>query len=304
MAAKFSPETIEPGRYSIDAGTAEISEDPFTAGAWLLTVNGAESSQLNPEDPTVLGFEYMRWAAAVIAHRFDPSDTRAPLRMLHLGAAGCTMARWVAALYPNSKQTAVENDAGLAALARDRFGLPRSPALRIRVAEAGEVLATARPDSRDVVMRDVFADTRTPENLTGVEAAEAAASMVGPTGVYLVNFGGGPSLGDAREEAATLTQVFPVVAAIADPAMFKGRRRGNIIFAASHAPLTSDTLGGHAGLVRTLITDPVPAHLKLRGKQNVQNRSAVDELSAFIGSAAVRRSDRFSLSTKTGETDR
>ncbi|HEY4614382.1 MAG TPA: spermidine synthase, partial [Citricoccus sp.] len=125
---------IEAGTYPIDAGTAQILPDPFTDGAWLLTLNGAESSQLNPDNPLDLGFEYMRWIAAVVMHRWDP---QAPLRILHLGAAGCTLARWAAAWYPDSRQTAVELDAGLAALARERFALPRAPRLRIRVGEAG-----------------------------------------------------------------------------------------------------------------------------------------------------------------------
>lgn len=67
---KTSPADITPGHYQIDSGVAVITEDPFTAGAWLLMINGAESSQINVDHPTELGFEYMRWAAAVITHRF------------------------------------------------------------------------------------------------------------------------------------------------------------------------------------------------------------------------------------------
>lgn len=261
---KHSPVDIVPGVYPIDAGTAEISEDPFTPGCWLLTINGAESSQLNPDQPTVLGFEYMRWIAAVIEHRFT-TDT--PLKVLHLGAAGCTLARWITALYPGAHQTAVEYDAGLAALARDRFGLPRAPALKIRVAEAGEVLAAGYPDTRDVIIRDVFADDdagrpTTPAHLTGVEPAQHAARQLGAHGVYLVNYGGGPGMSEALVEQQALAEVFAHVVAIADPAMFKGRRRGNVIFACSQSPLTVTELGGESALTRALLSDPVPAQLR------------------------------------------
>jgi spermidine synthase len=257
---------IEPGVYPIDSGTAEILRDPFTDGAWLLKLNGAESSQLNLRDPLDLGFEYMRWIAAVVMHRWAPE---VPLRILHLGAAGCTLARWAAAWYPDSRQTAVELDAGLAALARDRFALPRAPRLRIRVGEAGEVLAGAREASRDVIVRDVFAgsapeDQATPGHLMGLDAARQARRVLGADGIYLVNHGGGPDLTAARREAATLSAVFGTVVAIADPQMLKGRRRGNIVFAATDDRITARDGGGalsRDALVRHLLADPLPARL-------------------------------------------
>ena len=222
-----------------------------------------ESSQLNPGQPLEMGFEYMRWAAAVMMHRWTP-DT--PLRVLHLGGAGCTLARWARAWFPDSRQTAVELDAGLALAARERFGLPRAPALRIRVEEAGATLAGAHPDSRDVIIRDVFAGTGpsdqiTPPHLTGLEAAEAAARTVGTGGLYLVNFGGGPDLTLARREVSTLRQSFATVGVIADSQMLKGRRRGNIILAACQDELTRPAAGGRDGLVRHLLADPLPARL-------------------------------------------
>lgn len=252
---------LEPGVFPIDAGTAEILRDPFTDGAWLLKLNGAESSQINPETPLDLGFEYMRWMAAVVMHRWEPD---AGLRILHLGGAGCTLARWAAEWFPQARQTAVELDAGLAALARERFALPRAPQLRIRVGEAGEVLAGAHEGSRDVIIRDVFAgdtakDQSTPGHLLGVEAARAAARVVGD-GIYLVNHGGGPDLSAARQEAATLREAFSTVAALADPQMLKGRRRGNIVFAASNGPLTGGGTRRDA-LVRHLLSDPLPTRL-------------------------------------------
>jgi spermidine synthase len=252
---------IVPGVFPVDAGTAEILPDPWTEGSWLLTLNGAESSQLNPDAPLELGFSYMRWMAAVVVHRWEPD---APLRILHLGGAGCTLARWATARYPNARQTAVELDAGLAALARERFALPRAPQLRIRVGEAGEVLAGAHPASRDVVIRDVFAgtgreDQSTPGHLLGVEAARQAARVVGD-GLYLVNHGGGPDLRDARREAATLREAFSTVAAIADPPMFKGRRRGNIVFAATNGTLTGPGVR-HEALAHHLLADTESARL-------------------------------------------
>ncbi|WP_168186108.1 spermidine synthase [Auritidibacter sp. NML130574] len=278
---KTSPADITPGHYQIDSGVAVITEDPFTAGAWLLMINGAESSQINVDHPTELGFEYMRWAAAVITHRFS-TDTR--LRFLHLGAGGCTMARWAAAVYPDSRQTAVDDDATLVNLVREHCGLPRAPRLTIRAAEAGEVLATGATGSRDVIFRDVFAQDQdtghqvTPEHLTGLEATEEAARILGPDGVYLINYAGPTGLADARSEVATLREVFSEVILISDPSMFKSRRRGNMIFAASNAEIPRAELGGLVGLQRAVLADPLPAHLRWKAR----------ELDDFCAGAAPR----------------
>lgn len=258
---------ITPGTYAISSGVATIEPDPWTDGVFLLRVNGVESSQLNPDRPDTLGFEYMRWAAAVLTHRFAP-DT-APLRVLHLGGAGCTFARWVAHAYPGAHQLAVEFDSGLAALAREQFDLPRAPQLKIRVGEAGQVLAGLRDATREVVFRDVFAPASsapdaphvTPVHLTGLDAAAHAARVLTPGGAYVLNIGGGPDLTSVRREVAALTAAFAHVEVMADPAMLKGRRRGNVIAAASDRPLTRDDLGGRAGLARALRSDALPAQL-------------------------------------------
>src|SRR5260370_3514582 len=46
-----------------------------------------------------------------------------PLRVLHLGGGGLTLARYVAATRPGSRQLAVESDAALAELVRRRLPL-------------------------------------------------------------------------------------------------------------------------------------------------------------------------------------
>lgn len=272
-AADAEPEGIVPGVHAISHGTAEIREDPYEPGAFVLYVNGVESSPLDPDHPERMGFEYMRWAAAAVrAHWPDP----VPLRALHLGGAGCALARWVDHAHPGSHQTAVEIDAGLAALARERFGLPRAPALRIRVADAAHVLATARPASRDLVIRDVFAPDPadltgarhiTPPALTGLAAAQAAARVLAPGGLYVLNVGGGPDLGTVRADVAAVVAAFEHVEVIADPPMLKGRRRGNVIVAASDVPVARSAADAPAGadprdaLARALRTDAFPVRL-------------------------------------------
>ncbi|TSD98500.1 spermidine synthase [Gordonia rubripertincta] len=241
-----------PGRHVIDTGVAELARDTI-AGGWLLTVNGAHSSHIDPDDATVLDFEYLRQMAAVIAERRPTSDR---LRVLHLGGAACALARYLDHQYPDARQVAVEVDGELARLVREWFDLPRAPKLRIRVGDAREVVTSLQPGTREVIVRDAFAGDRTPAHLTTREFTSAVRDVLVPGGLYLANCGDSRDLAGARAEAATVASVFEHLMLIADAAMFKGRRTGNIVIVGSDAPLDAS-----ATLVRTLLSDPLPAQI-------------------------------------------
>ena len=243
--------TPVPGTYRIDTGTAVLAEDDV-AGGWLLTVNGAQSSHIHP-DPTVVDFEYMRQMAALIETRHARSDR---LRVLHLGGAACALARLLAARYPDARQVAVEIDAELARLVREWFDLPRSPLLRIRVGDAREVTSSLTEATRDVVIRDAFVGARTPRHLTSTQFTAQVHRVLAPGGMYLANCGDGRDLSVARAEVATVASAFTHVAVVADPAMLKGRRTGNVVVAGSDRPIDATP-----ALVRTLLSDPQPAHV-------------------------------------------
>lgn len=251
--------TLMLGSYPIDTGLAEIEQDPYGDNRYILKINGVPSSHVDLDDPGYLDFEYMRWMEPAFTLGFPTEvfDGRArKLRVLHLGGGGCSMARWVAATYENARQVVVELDAKLAELVRTRFEVPRAPLVRLRVGDATQVLPTLSDDSRDVIIRDVFAGSTTPRELTTVDYAKQAQRVLDQDGVYLINCGDTSDLAGARGEAATLLSVFEHVAMIADPPMLKGRRYGNIVFLASDAPLT---LG--ASFEKNLRTAPLPAQL-------------------------------------------
>ncbi|QNG20478.1 spermidine synthase [Rhodococcus triatomae] len=242
-----------PGVYPIDTGTCELVADSLHPQGWVVKVNGVESSHVNLSDPQRLDFEYMRWIAMLVRERW-PVDAR--LRALHLGGGACSLARHVAAVYPQSRQVVVEIDGKLAELVRTWFDLPRAPRLRIRVGEAREVTESLTEATRDLVIRDVFAGEVTPEPLTTLEFTRHVRRVLAPGGMYVVNCGDHRDLTTARREAATLGAVFTHTVAVADPAMLKGRRYGNIVLAGSDAPL-----GRSPGLARDLLGGAVPAHV-------------------------------------------
>jgi spermidine synthase len=249
----------------------ELQRRPDDPTGVTVVVNGVPSSHLDLVDPTRLDFEYMQQMAVVVDRMAPPG---APLRVVHLGAAGCTMARYVHATRPGSHQLAVELDAALAELVRGWFDLPRAPALRIRAGDARSELES-RPDaSADVVIRDVFAGDVTPAHVRTVEFTRAAARVLTTGGVYLANCADRPPLQTARAEVATLRAVFADVVAIAEPGQLKGRRYGNLVLAGSDAP----GLLGSADVARAIRSLPAPTRV-LHG----------DELAAFVGDAAPLR---------------
>lgn len=263
------------GMYPISTGTAELVPDGDSPDGWLLKINGVQSSHIVLGEPLRLDFEYMRWIVAIAEDRFDP-ERQTRLRALHQGGGGCSMPRYFAARYPDARQVVVELDAKLAEYVRRWFDLPKAPFVRVRVGDAREVTESLTPATRDVVIRDVFAGSLTPDPLTTVEFIEASARLLDAGGLFLANIGSAPDHVTARIEAAAVAAVFPHTGIVADPAMLKGRRYGNIVVAGSATPIP-----GSPALRRRLLGGALPAHFW-----------DDSQVRAWIGSAAPRRDPR------------
>lgn len=229
--APGDPASADGSSIPIESGLARLERE--VDGGVTLFVNGVPSSHHYPE-PDRLMFEYLRWALLVIEHAVVPHER---VRIAHLGAAGCSLARAVAAVRPQAHQVAVEIDPVLASAVREWFDLPPSPQLRIRVGDALAELERFPAGRFDIVVRDAFAGDRTPRQLTTAHTAARVAEVVGSAGLYLANCADGPPLRDLADEITTLRSVFPHVAAIAEPAVTKGRRYGNVLLVAGFREL-------------------------------------------------------------------
>ncbi|MFJ5926405.1 spermidine synthase [Kitasatospora sp. NPDC092948] len=258
--SRTTPAPAVPGRAhtegpltaTVASGTAELRPDRDRPHAWELVLDGAPQSLVDLADPTHLGFEYQRR----IGHLIDlAAPARQPISVLHLGGGALTLARYTAATRPRSRQQVAEIDTALTELVRTELPLDRGWQIRVRGGDARAVLVRTPEGSTDLVIADVFAGARVPAHCATVEFAQLAASALTGAGRYVANITDGGQLAFARAQAATLLAVFPEVCLIADPAVLRGKRFGNLVLAAAHTPLPL------TDLTRRLAADPAQARL-------------------------------------------
>lgn len=219
-----------------DGSLARVVPSRF-AGGWELEVAGTPQSHVDLDDPTHLHFEYVARMGALIDRLRMPGQ---PLTAIHLGGGALTLPRYVAHTRPGSRQQVIELEQPLIDLVRAELPLPRGAQVRVRIGDAREVAAKLPPGlqgAADLVVSDVFAGAQTPAHLTTVEYYGILAGLLAPGGVLLVNVADGAGLAFARRQVATVRAVLPEAIVLAEVQTLKGRRFGNLVIAASAAPL-------------------------------------------------------------------
>jgi len=214
----------------VDFGVAELLEDRDRPGAWTLVLDEYPQSYVDLGDPGHLEFEYVRRLACVV-------DLLAPLRdpitVMHLGGGGLTLPRYVVATRPRSMQRVVERDAALIDFVRRELPLPRNADLRVRAYDARRAVEQTPAGRFDLLVTDVYSGARVPGAFGTVEFLTEAARILHPDGVYAVNIADGAPLVYARAQVATLAAVFPELCLLAEPAILRGRRFGNLVLVAA-----------------------------------------------------------------------
>ena len=242
------PDAPPPG----DGGQVELLGDLDRPRAFMLLTGGVPQSHVDLDDPRHLELEYVRR----LGHVLDlaaPAGT--PLRVLHLGGGALTLARYVAATRPASRQVAAESDAEVARLVRRRLPLSQPGRITVRVADARAVLEQVGEGSFDIVITDAFAGPRTPAHLTSAEFTAAAARALAPSGIYAANIGDGPPLAHTRGRVAAVRAVFRHACVIAEAAVLRGSAFGNLVVAAADHELPLTELAARAA------AGPCPARL-------------------------------------------
>lgn len=248
-------------------GRVEFLADADRPGGWLLTIDRIRQSYVDLDDPTYLDFEYVQVFADVLECLPD-----GPLAVTHVGGGACTLARYVAHARPGSSQIVLEPDAGLTEQVRARLPFARQARIRIRPVDGRTGVQALRDASADVLVLDAFHGGRVPPELTGREFMAQVARVLRPDGLLLVNIADGPPLLYTKRLLTTIRAVLPGAVAVADPAVLRGRRFGNVVLAASRATLPTDDIR------RAAARAPFP-RVVLAGRELVNFAGGAAELS-------------------------
>ena len=206
-------------------------------GGVTVVKDGQPQSYVQPDDPTLLVFEYVQHLGLVI----DLLPT-GRLAVTHVGGGALTLARYVEATRPGSPQIVLEPDARLTELVRHEIPLPRRHRIRVRAVDGSTGVPALADGSADVVVTDAYAAGRVPAELTHTAYVGQVARVLRPDGVALWNLADEPGLRWVARVVATLRLHLPQVAVVATHEVLKGRRFGNVVAVASFEPLPLDEL--------------------------------------------------------------
>ncbi|MFP5282039.1 MAG: spermidine synthase [Actinomycetes bacterium] len=218
-----------PGRPDV-----RLLSDRSRARAYTLRVGGADQSYVDLDDPRRLEFDY-------VARLADALDVWAPagqrLAVAHLGGAGLTLPRYLAATRPSSAQVVFEPDRELTAFVRTHLPLPARSGIKIREIDGRSGVAALRESYADAVVIDAFAGSRVPAELTTAALFADVRRVLRRPGLLLVNLTDRGPFAYGRRVLAGVGLSFPHVALATEPATLRGRRFGNAVIVASDVPL-------------------------------------------------------------------
>lgn len=210
----------------------------------MLALGHQDASYVDLADPEHLEWPYVRRIGDVV-DVFRPAGSA--IEAVHLGGGAATLARYVEATRPRSRQVVVEREIAVVEVAREHRGLRTHPRLRVRVGDAAALLPK-RPDaSVDLVITDAFdRPSEIPAALTTPAFAAELARVLRPTGIHVLNVVDVRGVPEARRHAATLADAFAHRAVLAPRAMLRNRAGGNALVLASNSPLPLRALADRA----------------------------------------------------------
>lgn len=247
----------------VGGGTAVIEPDPDRPYAATLFVDGTPQSHVDLADPTYLCFEYVQHIGTVLDVALPDPVTRTAadgrgerLRLMHLGGGAMTIPRYVAATRPGSRHRVAEIDGALVDLVRAELPIDPRHQIRVSTTEARNLLRQARAGTLDAVVVDVFSGARVPASSVTTTFFALVASRLKPSGVAVMNIVDRAPLAFARRLVATARTAFDHTAVAVEPAVWRGRRFGNLVLVAGRTELPL------ARLASRLAGGPFPARLE------------------------------------------
>jgi len=213
--------------------------DAGRPGAYLLRIDGDDQSYVDMGDPTRLEFDYVRRMGDVLDAQGPAGQ---PLRAVHVGGAGLTLPRYLAATRPGSVQVVLEPDEDVTALVRERLPWPRSDRIKVRAVDGRTGLHQLRDGYADVVVLDAYLRGQVPTDLVTSECFAVVARVLDDEGWFLLNLSDRAPFAHTRRVVAGLRQHFPRLMLTAEPATLRARRAGNLLVVAGAGDLPADAL--------------------------------------------------------------
>jgi hypothetical protein len=216
-------------------GDLVVERDAGRPTGRMLRQADMEASYVDLADPRHLEFDYLRWMRVVLR------ACRAR-RVVHIGGAGCALARALAVEDPEGLQLVCEVDGDVLDLARAHMGLRRARGLRVRHID-GRAFVAGQPDaSWDAVVIDAFVGALVPRALI---TAQALAEVARIAPLALVNVIDDRAARQVHAVAAGLATAYARVWTI-------GGRVGNAVVAGAAARPDTDLIAAR------LAGDPSP----------------------------------------------
>jgi spermidine synthase len=195
-----------------------------------------------PEDPTYLGYGYLKIFAEVIQYRTgnDLSPT-----ILYLGGGGYGLPRYIDTKYPGSINEVVEIDPMVTQIVHQEFGLPVDTKIKTYNQDA-RMFFNNRADLHgkyDFVIGDVYNDMSVPYHLTTLEFDKMIKDSLKPDGIYLMNIIDEYYRGKFLPTIIhTLRQTFEHVYLISDKDFYEYIYRNTYVIVATDNSLNMDEL--------------------------------------------------------------
>lgn len=200
---------------------------------YIVDLDGMEQSAVDLDDSTNLVFDYMRRVGDLI-DGLSPARP-APLRVLHIGGAGMSMPRYVAATRPRSSQIVLEPNVELIDEVRVQAPLPARSGIRVRVVDGASGILGVAEASQNVVILDAFERGEVPEELMTAGFLEQVQRVLVGRGVFVANVVDQRPFPHVRSLVGLARGLGAVVVG-AEAATAKGRRRGNVLVACGAVP--------------------------------------------------------------------